>query len=29
MAAARVKENKVGVDHGLTFSHFIYPVNRQ
>jgi hypothetical protein len=29
MAAARIKENNVGVDHALTFSQFIYLVNRQ
>ena len=29
VAAARIKENQVGVDHALTFSQFIYPVNRQ
>ena len=29
MAAARIKENKVGVDHALTFAQFIYLVNRQ
>jgi hypothetical protein len=29
VAAARVKEHQVGVNHALTFAQFSYPVNRQ